>query len=85
MAKDWIFIPISPTAQSRAMYRLRKGDGVQKWAVHKNPWVINKNLMKDARHLQNKLELRICIQECGKNGAVDGARTRDPRRDRPVL
>ena len=30
-------------------------------------------------------ELRAYNQKCGKNGAVDGARTRDPRRDRPVL
>ena len=36
---------------------------------------------------QNKKQaigLRICFKSW-KNGAVDGTRTRDPRRDRPVL
>jgi hypothetical protein len=27
----------------------------------------------------------LFIIKAGENGAVDGARTRDPRRDRPVL
>jgi hypothetical protein len=25
--------------------------------AHKNPWVINQDLMKDARHIQNNLEI----------------------------
>ena len=41
-----------------------------------------------APYIQQKMQasgLYICFKIVGKNGAVDGTRTRDPRRDRPVL
>ena len=36
------------------------------------------------KNKKQAIGLRICFKS-SKNGAVDGTRTRDPRRDRPVL
>ena len=53
--------------------------------AHENPWVFNKTLMKDVLYIHKTFGIAAMRSIMREKGAVDGARTRDPRRDRPVL
>ena len=55
MAKDWIFITNIPSsAKPRNVSIEEKAMVFRNGRAHENPWVINKNLMKDAQHIQIK-------------------------------
>ena len=47
--------------------------------AHKDPWVINKNLMKDAHHIQNKFGIAyLHLHNVGKMARLTGLEPATP-------